>query len=222
MADNDRKLTSAEADKVLARAASLDAEGEGATLSAEEIRESALAAGIAPHAVERALKEATGMVVFNPEAEQRYMGLRAIPRSSATVSGAPTNVTSVAKALRAALGPDAKISEELGTVRARMGETIVTVVPGKSTLVSVSSDQTPSIAVTGLAAGIGGVIVALFITLAMGLGGSATAVATAIAGGGVAGIVGWRALWSRYLANKARQVEAIAAVTSRALSAPDT
>jgi hypothetical protein len=215
MAD-DRKHSPAEADQILARAASLDAEGEGSHLSAEEIRESALAAGIAPHAVERALKESRSGVPALAAPSGKFAGLAAVPRAQArVVTATPPSVKDVAMKLRVTLGADARISEELGTVRARTGNTMVTVVPGATTLVTVSSDHSASVAVTGIAFGAGGVLSALLVSAIQGS--DWDFVLGALAVGGAAGVTAWQVFWRRFLAGKAREVDQIAASVAAAI-----
>jgi hypothetical protein len=216
--DPNRKLTSAEAEQVLARAASIDAEGEGGSLSAEDVRASALAAGIAPHAVERALREARSPVATVPAESGRFLGLPAVTRAGAVVHEAPVRTPKeVAARLRGALGPDARISEELGTVRARLGHATLTVVPGPTTAVSVVADYSSDIAVTGIAGGAGGLLAGLFATLALGLGGNATVVIAAIPIGAGIGLGIWNAFWRARLAQKVKEAEALANAAAAAL-----
>lgn len=219
--DPNRKLTSAEAEQVLARAASIDAEGEGGSLSAEDVRASALAAGIAPHAVERALREARSPVAAVPAEPGRFLGLPAVTRAGAVVHEAPVRTPrEVAARLRGALGPDARISEELGTVRAKLGHATVTVVPGPTTAVSVIADYSSDIAVTGIAGGAGGLFAGLFATLALGLGGNAAAVIAAMPIGAGIGLGIWNAFWRARLAQKIREAEALANAAAAALGGP--
>ena len=214
---DDRKLTAAEADQVLARAASLDSESEGG-LSAEDVRSSALAAGIAPQAVERALREVRSPVPAASGDTGRFMGLPAILRASASAPGAPKRTPKeIAMKLRGVLGPDAVIAEELGTVRARVGHTVVTVVPGASTTVSVSADHSGDVAVTGLAGGAGGLVAGMFTMLALGFGSSVPAILAAIPVGSAFGLSLWRGYWRQKLAVKAREVDALASAVAAAL-----
>ena len=218
--DPNRKLTSAEAEQVLARAASLDAEGEGGSLSTEDVRASALAAGIAPHAVERALREAQSPVAVVPAESGRFMGLPAVTRAGAVVHDAPVRTPKeVAARLRGALGPDARISDELGTVRAKLGHATLTVVPGPTTAVWVVADYSSDIAITGIAGGAGGLLAGLFTTLALGLGGNVPVVIAAIPIGAGIGLGIWNAFWRARLAQKVKEAGTLANAAAAALGA---
>jgi hypothetical protein len=220
--DPKRKLTSAEAEQVLARAASLDAEGVASgELSAEEIRQSALAAGISPHAVERALREHRAPAAQVSAGGGTFMGLPAVARASTVVPGAPGRTEKeMAIRLRGALGPDWMISDELGALRASLGKTTVTIVPGPQISVSVVSDRSDEIAVTAIAAGAGGVLGGLFTTLAMGLGSNTLAVVAALPIGGALAYALWNSFWKKRLAQRARETQSYAEAVSAALSEP--
>jgi hypothetical protein len=213
-----RKLSASEAEQVLARAASLDSEGEGGALSAEDIRASALAAGIAPHAVERALREAQSAVATVPAESGRFMGLPAVTRAGAVVHGAPVRTPKeVAARLRGALGTEARIKEELGIVRARLGHATLTVVPGPTTAVTVVADYSSDIAITGIAAGAGGLLTALFTTLGLGFSSNLPIVMAAIPIGAGIGLGIWNAFWRARLAQKVKEAGALANAAAAAL-----
>jgi hypothetical protein len=218
-----RKLSASEAEQVLARAASLDAEGVTAgELSADEIRQSALAAGIAPHAVERALREARSPAAKMPLVAETFMSLPAVTRAATSVAGeSKLGGKELAMRLRAALGPDAVISEELGTMRARMGKTTLTVVPGKQTTVAGSSDYSGDVAITAIGFGVGGVFAGLISLLPTGAAVSGTSAPVAIGAmlaGGAVGLALWRIFWKRKLAQKAREVESMVSAVAASLS----
>jgi hypothetical protein len=218
----DRKLTAAEAEQVLARAASLDADGiDSGALTHDELRANAIAAGIAPHAIDVALREARSPVAAVPVESGRFMGLPAVTRASAVVHDAPVRTPKeVAARLRGALGPDARISDELGTVRAKLGHATLTVVPGPTTSVSVVADYSSDIAVTGIAGGAGGLLAGLFTTLALGLGGNVPVVIAAIPIGAGVGLGVWRAFWRTRLAEKVKEAGALANAAAAALGGP--
>jgi hypothetical protein len=215
---DERKLTSAEADQILARAASLDAESEDHTLSAEEIRSSALAAGIAPHAVERALKEARSPAPVATTESGRFMGLMAVQRAGASVQGGPKLTSKeIAGRLRMLVGPDATISEELGTVRARYRDLVVTVMPGASTTIAVVSDQAGIVATTAITLGAVGFVVGSIVGAMFGFATPFLGVAFGVLFGIGAGLALWRWHWRRELARKGREIETLASAVVASL-----
>jgi hypothetical protein len=221
MPDNprDRKLSASEAEQVLARAASLDAEGiDPGALTRDELRANAIAAGIAPHAVDVALRELNSPVAVVPAESGRFMGLPAITRAGATVHNAPERTPKeVAARLRGALGTEARITEELGVVRARLGHATLTVVPGPTTAVTVVADYSSDIAMTGIAGGAGGLLAGLFTTLALGFSSSIPVVLAAIPIGAGIGLGLWRAFWRTRLAEKVKEAGALANAAAAAL-----